>query len=155
VARPTELSPEVADRIAQFIRAGNWPEPAAEAAGVSGRSFYRWMARGFQADQAHESGRSVEPSEEPYWRFWQQIRKAEAESEAIAVGYLMKGMPNAPTAVIAWLERRFRDRWSRTERVEHAGDGGGAIRIETVREKVLADIDAIAQRLLEDANAES
>jgi hypothetical protein len=66
----------------------------------------------------------------------------------------MKGLPTAPTAVIAWLERRFRDRWSRTERVEHAGDGGGAIKIETVREKVLAEIDAIGRRLLEEPDTE-
>jgi hypothetical protein len=41
--------------------------------------------------------------------------------------------------------------WSRTERVEQAG----AIEVATVRDKVLAEIDAIAQRLLAGANTES
>lgn len=147
MARPTELTAEVADRIAQLIRAGNWPETAAVAAGVSERSYYRWMARGERADALRESGKRVRRSDEPYRQFWQQIKRAERESEAIAVSHLTKAMPHAPTAVIAWLERRFRDRWSRTERTELTGAGGGPVAVDSPAERILAEASRIHARL--------
>lgn len=71
----------------------------------------------------------------PYWQFWQQVKRAEAESEAIAVGYLMKSMPKAPTAVISWLERRFRERWSRMEHLQHVAE---------IRQRVYAGLARLA-----------
>lgn len=148
LSRPTELTPDVADRVAQFVRAGNWPETAAVAAGVSVRSFYRWMSRGQKAEQTAHEDEPIEPSEEPYRQFWQQVKRAESESEAFAVGYLMKSMPTTPTAVLSWLERRFRDRWSRMERIQHAGAGDGPIQIEDFRARVLEETSRVAERLL-------
>jgi hypothetical protein len=154
MARPTELRPEFADRVAQLIRAGNFPETAAVAAGVSGRTFYRWMARGEQAEDALQRGRKVKRSEEPFWQFWQQVKRAERESEAIIVGYVMKSMPTTPTAAIALLERRFRDRWSRTERREVTGDGGGPIQVESATqvespgERIMREAERVHRRLL-------
>jgi len=148
MARPTGLTPEVADQIAGFIRAGNWPQTAAVAAGVSARSYFRWMARGQKAAQAAEDDQPIDPSDEPFWQFWQQIKKAESESEAIAVGFLVRSMPRTPMAVLSWLERRFRERWSRTERLEHAGDGGGPIEINDFRARILEETDRVAARLL-------
>jgi hypothetical protein len=147
--RPTELTPELTDRIAQFIRAGNWPERAAVAAGGSERSYYRWLARGQKAEEAHQAGQPVDESDEPYWQFWQEVKRAEAQSEALAVGYLVTAMPTAPTAVVSFLERRFRDRWSRSERLEHAGDGGGPVVVSDARAKLSAMLDAVAIRLAE------
>jgi hypothetical protein len=146
MARPTELTPEVADRIAQLIRAGNWPETAAVAAGVSERSYYRWMARGEQAVQLQESGKRVHRPEEPYRQFWQQVKRAESESQVIAVSHLMKAMPSTPTAVLAWLERRFRQEWGRTERQELSGPGGGPSAIASARERLEARLAAVAAR---------
>jgi hypothetical protein len=148
VGRPTDYTPELADRIAQFVRAGNWPDAAAVAAGVSERSFYRWMARGLAAERAAQEGLFVEASEEPYWHFWQQIKRAEGESEALAVGSLMKAIPHTPSAAMAWLERRFRKRWGRSERIEHVGEGGGPIQIESPAARIRAQADEIAKRLL-------
>ena len=148
MARPSELTVEVAERIAQLIRAGNWPETAAVAAGASERSYYRWMARGQKAEDQSERGRRIRPSEEAYWQFWQQMKRAERESEAIAVGYLMKAMPHTPTAVISFLERRFRERWSRTERTEvTSGDARVAIEDGSI-DKMIAEAERISARLL-------
>ncbi len=124
MARPTDYTPELGDRVAQFVRAGNWPEAAAVAAGVSERTFYRWMARGLAAERAVEEDLPLEATEEPYWQFWQQVTRAEGESEAIAVGSLMKAMPNTPTAAMAWLERRFPARWGNRTKVELGGEVG-------------------------------
>ena len=154
MARPTELTPELADQVAKFIRVGNWPEAAAVAAGVSARTFYRWMARGRDADELHEADGAVDEVDEPFWQFWQQVKRAEAESEALAVAQLTKAMPSTPTATIAWLERRFRERWSRTERLEHAGDGGGPVLIVDAKAKLAAKVEAIAKRLRESGAVE-
>jgi len=46
-------------------------------------------------------------------------------------------MPSTPTAVLAWLERRFPQAWSRIERqeVEMTGPGGGPVEtIDTTAE---------------------
>jgi hypothetical protein len=137
MSRPTELTPELADRIAQLIRAGNWPETAAVAAGGSQRSYYRWMARGQKAEEQDQRGRRVRVAEEPFWQFWQQVKRAERESEAIAVGYLMKSMPHTPTAVTTFLERRFPQRWTRTERTELTGSGGGPVQVEDPTEAII------------------
>jgi len=150
MARPSECTSELSDRIAQFVRAGNYPERAAVAAGVSARTYYRWMERGSKAEQASEEGRTVRQSERPYWQFWQALTRAEAESEALAVGTLMKAMPHTPTAVVAWLERRFRARWSRGEVRELTGANQGPIAVDAgdATERIIRDANRVAARLL-------
>jgi hypothetical protein len=88
----------------------------------------------------------VKRSEEPFWQFWQQVKRAERENEAIIVGYVMKAAPTTPTAAIALLERRFRDRWSRTERREVTGDGGGPIHVASAK-----PVESPAERIMREA----
>lgn len=47
--QPTKLTPQVQETIVRAIALGNYTHIAAEAAGISERSFYTWMERG-QAD---------------------------------------------------------------------------------------------------------
>ena len=150
MARPSECTSELRDRVAQLVRAGNYPERAAVAAGVSARTYYRWMERGSKAEYVSEEGRRVRDSERPYWQFWQALTRAEAESEALAVGTLMKVMPHTPTAVVAWLERRFGERWSRSERRELTGAGQGPIALDAgdAAERIIRDANRVASRLL-------
>jgi hypothetical protein len=148
MARPTDLTHELADQIARFVRASNWPVTAAGAAGVPQRTFFRWMARGRTADEIDQEGGVVPESELPFWQFWQQIKRAESESEVIAVGHLMKDMPRAPTAVIQWLERLFRDRWTRGEhrQVELSGADGGPIEVQSARDRIRAKLQEMHDR---------
>ncbi len=60
-------------------------------------------------------------------------------------------MPSAPTAVIAWLERRFRSRSTRAERHELTGENGGPIEVEDPRARLLEKLNTIAARILEQA----
>ena len=55
MARPTKLTVEVRDRIVAAIRAGNYPEAAAQAAGISPSTFYRWLGRGELERLSHSS----------------------------------------------------------------------------------------------------
>ncbi len=45
VGRPTKLTPEIAFRICQFIRLGNFREVAARACGIVPSTFHLWMRR--------------------------------------------------------------------------------------------------------------
>lgn len=62
--------------------------------------------------------------------FLDAVERAESESQVIAVSHLMKPMPSTPTAVLVWLERRFPQEWSRTERHELTGAEGGPVQVE-------------------------
>jgi len=48
----------------------------------------------------------------------------------------MKAMPSTPTAVLAFLERRFPAEWSRTERHELTGAEGGPVQVEDFRARL-------------------
>lgn len=46
MARPSKLTPQVRDRMVELLRAGNFVESAAKAAGIAPSTHYEWMARG-------------------------------------------------------------------------------------------------------------
>ncbi|MDQ3480274.1 MAG: hypothetical protein M3423_02905 [Actinomycetota bacterium] len=49
--RPTKLTPRVHTVIIESIRAGNYMEVAARAAGIRKQSLYNWIERGPQAGE--------------------------------------------------------------------------------------------------------
>lgn len=129
--RPTKLTPETQQTIAQAIRANAYPETAAALAGIDRDSFYEWLKRGVR----EESG--------PYREFSDTIKKALAVGQMrdlavidkAANGYdvqktrVVDGPDGKITTVetyreFAWqaaawrLERRFPRLWSRMERPE-------------------------------------
>jgi len=117
MARPTKLTPEASQRIVAAIRAGNYAEVAATAAGISPSTFYRWIERG----QKQRSGIHRDFSE--------AVRKAEGEAEVEAVARVRKAMPSDWRACMTYLERRYPKRWRRREVREHTGEGGGPVRV--------------------------
>jgi transposase len=108
MARPSKLSPELQERCAALIRAGNTVEVAAEAAGISEATFYAWMARGEQS----------RASDRPYREFRAAVEQARAEAEATLVTRIAKAAANGSWPAAAWLlERRYSERWAKvTER---------------------------------------
>ena len=109
MARPSECTSELRDRVAQLVRAGNYPERAAVAAGVSARTYYRWMERG------EKQRRGI------YHDFYEEVRRAEADAEVEAVARVRKGMADDWRACMNFLERRYPKRWRRRESHEHSG----------------------------------
>ena len=65
------------------------------------------------------------------------------------ISHLQKAMPSTPTAVFAFLERRFPQEWSRTERHELTGSDGGPVQVEDFRARLTERAERIAARLLE------
>jgi hypothetical protein len=102
--KAVERKMTVGDRILMVVRAGNFPTPAAVACGVSERAFMAWMRAG------------REGKDEQFAQFYQAVKEAESEAEAVAVGTIMA---NPMWQAKAWfLERKFPDRWGQTLKVE-------------------------------------
>src|SRR5213080_4022208 len=99
VARPTKLTPEIQQRIVTAIRAGNYAEPAARSAGISPATYYRWLERGANEEQGIHR------------EFHDAVRKAEADAEVHAIVLIRKEMERDWRAAIAYVERRYPDRW--------------------------------------------
>jgi len=74
--RPERLTDELQEDIVQLLRAGNYIETAASAAGVSKRSLYAWMRKGSR----QKSGK--------YREFLHAVKKAMGEGEARIFGAL-------------------------------------------------------------------
>jgi hypothetical protein len=148
MARPSKITPERTKKIADLIRAGNYSGQAAQASGISDRSFFRWMEEGEKVSEKCEAWEEAieewnelseeerqknqdqkpDPNDEPsdrdvaYFQFWREIKKAEAEAEAAAVLTIKKASLDTWQAAAWLLERgRARERWSRQDKVEHAG----------------------------------
>ncbi len=116
--RPSKLTPERQERIVELIRAGNYMEIAAQAAGIDVSTLYRWLQRGEKA----RSGK--------YRQFRDAVMRARVEAEARAVVVVQKAALDDWRAASWWLERAFPDRWGRRQKLEHSGPEGGPIPAE-------------------------
>jgi hypothetical protein len=110
--RPSKLTAEIHEGIVAKVHAGAFPYVAAQAMGVSPRTFYRWMSDG-------EAGRR------PFRQFWQDVRAAAAEARATAEEQVRRTDP------FRWLrygpgrERPGEPGW--TESTQVSGPDGGPI----------------------------
>jgi hypothetical protein len=110
--RPTKLTPEVHTAIVERMRNGSFLEHAARLSGVHPVTVWRWL------EQGDEEG-----APEPYASFATDFRKAEAEAEENAKEQLRQWGGSEWKASLAFLERRFPDRWGpkSEQRIQHEG----------------------------------
>lgn len=151
MARPTLLTPERTQKIAELIVAGNDAETAVVASGISTTTYYNWMARG-RAEIARmvDTNRSKPKAAEAIFvEFVETIEKARAEAEARLVILVSKAAADPKTWQAAtWLlERREPKRWGRINRTEITGADGGAIQSETVVKVSDAELVALADQI--------
>ena len=112
--RRPKLTAELQHQIVSFVRAGSYDWVAAEAAGISKTTFYRWMRQGEQA----RSG--------IYFDFHGEVRQARAQSRVAAEAEVRRDNP------LAWLrfgpgrQRPGEPGW--TESRELLGQDGGPVR---------------------------
>ena len=71
------LTPQIEQTIVSYVRAGAFPHVAAQAAGISPRTFHDWMARG----EDRHSSRSSTPKLRAFAR---AVRTAQAEARIAA-----------------------------------------------------------------------
>ncbi len=140
MGRPCKLTPEVHQRIVQFLRHGNSQKAAAEAAGIPERTIQRWLAQGESANQGK------------FWQFCQDCKKAQAEWQAGMVRVVERhavgadGLPSTWQAAAWLLERRDHKNWGRKVSAEHSGPGETPIKVEVndaTWQRVIRDPDAL------------
>jgi hypothetical protein len=134
--RRTLLTAELQRDICAFIRAGAYDYAAAEACGISRRTFFEWLERG-----ERESKRARVPV---FVQFACAIRRAQAEARVSAEVTVKKIDPKW------WLSRMHRERpdapgWNDTRFVELTGKDSGALSIEAV-DRLMAEVDAAEER---------
>lgn len=137
MARPTKLTPEVASGIVTLIEHGVHPVVAAGSFGVARTTYYQWVALGEAVDEAL-------PSDLMYVEFADSVRSAEYKAESALVGLAIAKVKTTADAVIL-LERRFRERWQRTEEV--------TINIRREAEKIAAETGLDADDIVAEAEA--
>jgi hypothetical protein len=104
-------TPQLIHAIVSYIRAGSFPQVAAEAAGLPGELFETWMERGKQPDAPL-----------PFRNFRQAIRKAQAEVRLTVEIELRKSKP------LDWLRHGpgkpgdLGDGWTQPARAAPRGD---------------------------------
>jgi hypothetical protein len=155
MGRITDCTPDLIERLAGLIRAGNYFETACDFLGIEKRSAYNWLTWGKEGKDAHG------PNPDLYRQFFHAFVQAEAEAEVGAVASLKqagrphklpkdlvdedgKPLPGVQygdwRATAEYLARRHRDRWSPNARTEVVGSGGGPVQVETKSSlAVLAD----------------
>ena len=123
----TLLTPELSATICQLIKDGNRNEVAAEASGVSVRTYYRWMAK-------------AEQGERPYVGFARSCHAARAHAEVDMMAAHLAGDPfkgsSTGTAAFNWLK---------TSRSKHYAE---ETRITVEVESVIDGFLVILERLL-------
>ena len=170
MARPTKYSKERGKKIPRLIKGGNFASQAALASGISEATFYRWMSKGKEIGKQYEEffelertweemtdeQRALNPELEPnpangpdeedrgFFEFCEEVKKAEAEAEAAAVVQIKAAAASGTWQAAAWyLERKHKDRWARTDKLEgtvshQLGIGASEEELEAARARLEA-----------------
>jgi len=110
----SKLTPEIAMKIFECVREGNYIETAAAYVGVAPSTLRLWLQRGRRAGEMDPSVRNEE--DEMYLRFTQGVENAQAQAEVDDIKFI-RGSPEWTAR--AWrLERRFPEKYGRRERVD-------------------------------------
>ncbi len=151
IGRPSKLmlTPEVGIKIIELVKVGNYAKVAAQAAGIAERTFYNWIAIGEEHLETYEQGDPLPESLQLYVDFLQSLKEAEAIAETmLLMDALTRG--NGWQAPMTVLERKFPDRWGRSERVavEHSGAVKHTIGVD-VPDLEADELHALADKLAE------
>ena len=101
--RPAKLTEDIQETIITYIRAGNYIETAAAAAGISKSTLYFWLKKGRQA----KSGK--------YRVFSDSVQKAIAEAEVRDISIIGKAAEKSWQAAAWRQERKNPERWGRKD----------------------------------------
>lgn len=135
MARLTDLTPDLQEKILALVRLGVHPQVAAQAFGVAKPTYYQWIARG------ELRGPPDRPAAVPaYIEFVDRVQAAEAEAEATLVALAVTKARNTADAMMI-LARRYGERWR--ERLELR------VEVEAILERMVADPEERAAAVAE------
>src|ERR1700722_13162483 len=123
----TKLDFTTAKAICDLIRAGCWPDIAAQASGISTKSLERWMAKGKAYLDAEQGNGKKIPADARYATFHEDVLRATAEGEVLDMDKLNAFADTIPQALFFKMSRRWKDRWADTQKHEVTGKDGKPI----------------------------
>ncbi len=98
--RPTKLTATVQQEVCKAIAMGMTFELAAQYAGISKTTFFRWMRQGEESEEGS-----------PFRHFWHSVKKAESKGALNALATINRAATDGSWQAAAWLlERRHKYR---------------------------------------------
>lgn len=120
--KPYGITAEQRLTLIQALTAGNFRSTACQMAGISENVFLDWMRRGGDTDL--ESKYVEEHPVEPYKSFVEDVKTAEAESEARLLANI-QAHGQVDWRANAWImSRKFKDRWGDDKTPVQIGTSG-------------------------------
>ena len=104
----SKISPELIALIVEHLKEGNYDVVAAQAAGITRQTFYRWIRQG------------KEEKEGIFFDFYQAVEEAKAAGETELLHTIRKASGRSWTAAAWILERSRPQRWSLHKAKENA-----------------------------------
>ena len=98
MARPTKLTPEIIESIADGIRSGLFLDQACHLAGISPSTFYLWRKEARKGTEPHAS-------------LLEAVDKAEAEAMRDALDVIREASHKDWKAAVWYLQHRWPTRW--------------------------------------------
>jgi hypothetical protein len=126
------LTQEIADVIVESVSTyGSYAVTAAKKAGIHKATFYRWRDRGEDALMRSQDGATLTEQEQAYLDFYLRLTHAEATVEEEALAKVREAKIGWQ-AHMTYLERRFSERWRRTDVADRPKHGAKTVDEELV-----------------------
>lgn len=137
-ARPSLLTPQLADELVQLLQAGNYVAVACRAVGISAKTFRDWMKRG--ATSAAKNA--------PYRELRERVDRARAQGESRHVAVVTKAAIAGSWQASAWLlEREYPERWGRVSvRVRDESAPEEPLPAASADDDPFSEVDELAER---------
>jgi len=120
MGRPTKLTPELKDKIIEYVREGVSFHDACVALGIGESTLYHWKQKG----KKQKYGK--------YRQFLEEITKAEHEAKVWRILTVAKGEKEDPRLALEMLARKYPKEFGRKDRHEITGEDGKPIKIEFI-----------------------
>jgi transposase-like protein len=148
MGRPPILTEELSKKIISFIKAGNYMDTAARAAGVSKAILYVWLKEANNEMKRRERGKH-DKSKQVFVDFLDGIKSAQAEAEVRDILVISKASEKYWQAAAWKRERQNPARWGKKDAVtitaKGASDEQRKRALETARARIAKAIGASAE----------
>lgn len=148
----SKLTPETIEAIATSLRVNPSWAAAADYAGITDKTLYRYRERATNHQQRRDQAEPSELSEldthpdQPYWNAYQTWQTARSRGELELVAKIRQlGMEGDWRALHTLAKMGWPDRYS--DRVELTGAGGGPVQIEQMKSEALERAEAALEQL--------
>lgn len=143
MGRPTKLTQELIEELERYLKVGNYVETACAIVGIHKNTFYGWLKRANELDEALEKNPKLKLTKEDvlHLDFMGAVKKSQALAEHRDLTIIAKASESAWQASAWRLERRFPDRWGKKDKmwaeVEHSGQ------MHTTNEHTVSLVDLV------------